>query len=94
MLLQSYAGVVHLLPALPADNVPTGSATGLLARGNFEVDIVWDDGALLSANVKSVSGGTLALRVGDGTKDMFVDGVAYTGPLATTMGTTYVVTTA
>ncbi|KAJ7308578.1 Six-hairpin glycosidase-like protein [Mycena albidolilacea] len=94
MLLQSHAGVVHLLPALPADDVPTGSVTGLLARGNFEVDIVWDDGALLSANVKSVSGGSLALRVGDGTKDMFVDGVAYTVPLATTMGMTYVVTTA
>ncbi|KAF7374182.1 Glycoside hydrolase family 95 protein [Mycena sanguinolenta] len=94
MLLQSHAGVVHLLPALPADDVPTGSVTGLLARGNFEVDIVWDNGALVSANIKSMSGGSLALRVGDGTGKMFVDGAAYTGPLATTMGKTYVVTIA
>jgi hypothetical protein len=85
---------VHLLPALPADAVPTGSVTGLLARGNFKVDIEWEDGALLNANVTSGSGGSLALRVGDGTKEVLVDGVAYMGPLATTKGTMYVVTSA
>jgi hypothetical protein len=94
MLLQSHAGVVHLLPALPADAVPTGSVTGLLARGNFKVDIEWKDGALLNANVTSGSGGSLELRVGDGTREVLVDGVAYTGPLATTKGTMYVVTSA
>ncbi|KAJ7252912.1 glycoside hydrolase family 95 protein [Mycena rebaudengoi] len=93
MLLQSHAGVVHLLPALPADAVPMGSVTGLLARGNFEVDIEWEDGALLNANVTSRSGGSLALRVGNA-REVLVDGVPYTGPLATTKGTTYVVTSA
>jgi hypothetical protein len=65
--------------------------TGLLARGNFEVDIEWEDGMLLNANITSRSGGTLALRVGDGTGEVLVDGAAYTGPLATTKGTKYVV---
>ncbi|KAJ7211419.1 family 95 glycoside hydrolase [Mycena pura] len=92
MLLQSHAGVVHLLPALPAEAVPTGSVTGLLARGNFVVDIEWEGGTFSSANVTSGSGTILALRVGDGTRKVFVNGVAYTGPLATTKGTTYVVT--
>ncbi|KAF7537335.1 hypothetical protein G7054_g3862 [Neopestalotiopsis clavispora] len=61
MLLQSHAGVVHLLPALPSA-VPTGSVTGLLARGSFEVDIVWEDRALVTANVTSLAGNELSLR--------------------------------
>ena len=52
MLLQSQAGEIHLLPALPKDWAE-GSVTGLRARGNITVDISWKGGRLTSATLQS-----------------------------------------
>jgi alpha-L-fucosidase 2 len=61
MLLQSHAGTLDLLPALPAA-WPTGTATGLRARGGFTVDLAWRDGRLASAVVRPSRSGPCTLR--------------------------------
>lgn len=61
MLMQSHMGFIHLLPALP-DAWKDGCIKGLKARGNFTVDIYWQQGQLSKVVIHSGSGTTCLLR--------------------------------
>ena len=56
MLLQSQLGYTQFLPTIP-DEWNTGFVNGIVARGNFEIDMKWTDGAADFFKVHSNNGG-------------------------------------
>jgi hypothetical protein len=74
MLLQSHAGFMHLLPALPA-SWANGKVKGLRSRGGFVVtEMEWKDGKITSVKIKSTVAGNLRLR--SNTQLKMADGTA------------------
>jgi alpha-L-fucosidase 2 len=65
MLVQSHEpGTIRLLPALP-DAWMDGRVSGLKARGNFELDMHWEHGSLIRADILSIKGGRTKVVFGD-----------------------------
>lgn len=67
MLLQSHAGEIELLPALPKA-WPSGKVTGLRARDGYTVDLEWKDGKVSSYRIASAEPREVKVRVNGETK--------------------------
>ncbi len=61
MLVQSQAGELCLLPALPKA-WPSGRVSGLRARGGLELDLAWSEGRATSAELRAVVAGRHRVR--------------------------------
>jgi len=60
MLIQSHLAKIQLLPSLPKA-WGNGSVKGLVARGGFVFDMVWENGKLIKAKIIAKNGGSLNL---------------------------------
>ena len=53
MLIQSHAGFIELLPAVPDSWKATGEVKGLRARGNYTVNFNWRNGRIINCRIIS-----------------------------------------
>ena len=61
MLMQCDGETMHLLPALPKE-WPAGEIKGIKARGNYEINLVWNGGKVSKASITSKNAGNLTVK--------------------------------
>ena len=61
MLMQCDGETMHLLPALPKE-WPAGEIKGIKARGNYEINLVWNNGKVSKASITSKNAGNLTVK--------------------------------
>lgn len=63
MLIQSHAGYIELIPAIPNEWKSTGEVRGLRARGNFTVDFKWKDGKVIYYRITSAQPRMVKMKI-------------------------------
>jgi alpha-L-fucosidase 2 len=63
MLIQSHAGEIQLLPAIPKTWAAKGSFTGLCARGGYVVNCSWENGKVTNYKIISAKSSKVKVRV-------------------------------
>jgi alpha-L-fucosidase 2 len=73
MLIQSHTGEIKLIPAIPERWATKGSFKGLCARGGYVVDCDWENGKVVTFEVKSVNPGKANVFVNGNLKEVPVN---------------------
>ncbi|WP_440134043.1 glycoside hydrolase family 95 protein [Chitinophaga sancti] len=63
MLLQSHAGYINLLPAIPDHWKAEGAVKGLKARGNFTVDFAWKNGRVTTYKISAPAAQKVKIKI-------------------------------
>src|SRR6266705_968107 len=70
-LVQSHAGEISLLPALPS-GWDAGSVSGLRARGDYDLSMQWKGGKLQTTDIHGLKGGPIKVRYGQKTSTITI----------------------
>jgi len=70
MLIQSHEGYIELLPAIPKNWKSTGTVKGLRARGNFTIDMSWENGKIVNYKVVSSNPRKVKMKINGQLKEV------------------------
>ncbi|KOS21735.1 Alpha-L-fucosidase 2 [Escovopsis weberi] len=102
-LVQSKGSLIHLLPALMTQGMPTGSIRGIRTRSGFVVGVSWANGVFQGANITATRNAPMSVVIGNngngaleenfkGLQGFKVNGTPYNGPIKAVKGETYHIT--
>ena len=63
MLIQSHAGFIELIPAIPDSWKASGEVRGLKARGNYTVNMKWKDGKITAYHILSAQNRKVKVKI-------------------------------